>query len=37
MGPWPDVEDGYESDLSKVRIGGVNMPEVVELEKQLPG
>ncbi|KAL2438862.1 Glutathione S-transferase omega-like 2 [Exophiala dermatitidis] len=35
-GPYPDVEDGYEPDLSKVRIGGVAMPEVVELEKKLP-
>jgi glutathionyl-hydroquinone reductase len=34
-GPYPDVEDGYEPDLGKVRIGGVNMPEVVELERNL--
>jgi glutathionyl-hydroquinone reductase len=38
MGPWPDVEDEpYESDLTKVRVGGVEHPLVVELEKQLPG
>lgn len=36
-GPYPDVEEGYEPDLSRVRVGGVAMPEVVELEKQLPG
>lgn len=36
-GPWPDVEDGWESDLKKVRVGGVTMPEVVELESKLPG
>ncbi|KAJ9640268.1 hypothetical protein H2204_003493 [Knufia peltigerae] len=35
MGPFPDVEEGYEPDLSKVRIGGVSMPEVVEWEKKL--
>ncbi|EXJ96355.1 glutathione S-transferase [Capronia coronata CBS 617.96] len=35
-GPYPDIEEGYEPDLGKVRVGGVAMPEVVELEKQLP-
>ncbi|KAL2427396.1 Glutathione S-transferase omega-like 2 [Exophiala dermatitidis] len=35
-GPYPDVEEGYEPDLSKLRVGGVAMPEVVELEKKLP-
>ncbi|KAK4939869.1 hypothetical protein LTR10_019937 [Elasticomyces elasticus] len=34
-GPYPDIEHGYEPDLAKVRIGGVSMPEVVELERQL--
>ncbi|OQU95881.1 Glutathione S-transferase, domain-containing protein [Cladophialophora immunda] len=37
MGPYPDVEEGFEPDFSKVRVGGVSMPRVVELEKQLPG
>lgn len=33
-GPYPDIEEGYEPDLSKVRVAGVSMPEVVELEGQ---
>ncbi|OAP62134.1 hypothetical protein AYL99_04337 [Fonsecaea erecta] len=37
MGPYPDVEEGFERDFSKVRVGGVSMPNVVKLEKQLPG
>ncbi|ETI28948.1 hypothetical protein G647_01400 [Cladophialophora carrionii CBS 160.54] len=38
MGPYPDVEEEpYEPDLSMVRIGGVRMPKVMELERQLPG
>lgn len=36
-GPWPDVEEGWERDLKQVRIGGLTMPEVVELESKLPG
>lgn len=35
MGPWPDVEEGYEADLSKVKTGGVKMPLVLELERKL--
>ncbi|PSR87109.1 glutathione S-transferase [Coniella lustricola] len=37
MGPWPEVEgpDGYESDVGKLRIGGVKMPLVLELEEKL--
>ncbi|KIX00261.1 uncharacterized protein Z518_10400 [Rhinocladiella mackenziei CBS 650.93] len=35
-GPYPDIEEGYEADLGKVKIGGITMPEVVEWEKQLP-
>ncbi len=35
MGPWPDVEDGYEPDPSVVPVGGVTMPLVVELEAAL--
>ena len=44
MGPWPDVEDWYEKDLSKVEkdlskvpVGGVKMRRVVELEEKLKG
>jgi len=35
MGPWPDIEDGYEPDLTKVPVGGVKMPLVLELEQKL--
>ena len=37
MGPWPNVESGFERDWSKLRAGGVDMPEVKEAEAQLPG
>ena len=36
LGPYPNIEEGYETDISKIRIGGVNMPEVLEAEKVLP-
>lgn len=35
LGPWPEVEEGYEGDLSKVPTGGVKMPLVLELEEKL--
>ena len=35
VGPWPNVEEGYESNWNKLQPGGVDMPEVVELEKTL--
>jgi putative glutathione S-transferase len=35
VGPWPHVEEGYEEDWSKLRAGGVNMPEVLERVKEL--
>jgi putative glutathione S-transferase len=35
VGPWPHVEEGYEEDWSKLRVGGVSMPEVLEREKEL--
>jgi glutathionyl-hydroquinone reductase len=35
MGPWPDVEEGYEADLSKVRVGRVRMSAVLEAENLL--
>lgn len=35
MGPWPDVEPEYEPDLTKVRVGGVKMPQVLELEPKI--
>jgi len=34
MGPWPDVEEGYEKDWSKIHAGSVDMPEVLEAEKR---
>jgi putative glutathione S-transferase len=35
VGPWPSVEEGYETDWSKLRVGEVGMPEVLEWEKKL--
>ncbi|OCK95740.1 uncharacterized protein K441DRAFT_658447 [Cenococcum geophilum 1.58] len=35
MGPYPDVEGGVETDFSKVRVGGVKMPAVLEYQKTL--
>lgn len=35
LGPWPEVEEGYEKDLSRVPTGGVEMPLVLELEERL--
>jgi len=37
LGPFPDIEKGVETDLTKIKVGGVAMSAVVELEKQLPG
>lgn len=35
VGPWPSIEKGYEADWSKLRVGEIDMPEVVEYEKTL--
>lgn len=35
LGPWPEIEDGYEADIGKLAVGGVKMPLVLELEAQL--
>ncbi|OIW26366.1 glutathione S-transferase [Coniochaeta ligniaria NRRL 30616] len=35
MGPWPEVEEGYERDVGKVRVGDVDMPRVLELEREI--
>jgi hypothetical protein len=35
LGPWPDVEEGYEGDVSKVPVGAIKMPLVLELEEKL--
>ncbi|KAL4932470.1 putative cell wall organization protein/glutathione transferase (Gto3) [Aspergillus undulatus] len=32
LGPWPDIEEGFERDWSKLRVGGVRHPEVVAFE-----
>ncbi|KAL8396777.1 hypothetical protein RB594_003747 [Gaeumannomyces avenae] len=37
LGPWPHIEEGYEPDLAKVRVGGVKMPCVVDLEAVVQG
>lgn len=34
-GPWPHIEKGFESDWSKLVVGGIDMPEVIELENAL--
>lgn len=31
LGPWPEVEDGYEEDWSKLRVGQVRHPEVLKV------
>ena len=35
LGPYPDIEKGYEGDWSKLKPGRIDMPEVVEWEKRL--
>lgn len=32
MGPYPDVEEGYVEDLSKLRVGEIKMPAVLDYE-----
>jgi hypothetical protein len=35
MGPFPDVEEGVETDITKLRVGGVQLPAVIEYSKSL--
>jgi len=35
MGPYPDVEDYYERDFSKIKPGSVKLPAVLEHEAKL--
>lgn len=35
MGPYPDVEEGYEEDISKIPVGGVKLPDVIEHQDNL--
>lgn len=35
MGPFPDVEEGVETDISKLRIGGVKLSAVLEYQAKL--
>jgi len=35
MGPYPDVEEGYEKDFSKLQPGEIRLPAVLEHEKTL--
>lgn len=35
LGPWPDIEQDYEVDWTKIKPGGIHMPEVVEYEKKI--
>ncbi|KAF2768321.1 glutathione S-transferase [Teratosphaeria nubilosa] len=34
-GPYPDIEKGFEKDWSKVKQGGIDMPEVLQWEKKM--
>lgn len=36
MGPFPDVEEEFEEDWSKLRIGEVKHPDVLEYETTIP-
>jgi putative glutathione S-transferase len=35
LGPWPEVEEGFEEDWGKVRVGRVGHPMVVEVAEKL--
>ncbi|KAF1994272.1 hypothetical protein P154DRAFT_527179 [Amniculicola lignicola CBS 123094] len=35
LGPFPDVEEGYEEDWSKLKVGQVKMPVVLEAQQKL--
>ena len=35
LGPWPNMEEGYEEDWTKLRLGKIEMPQVLEYEKSL--
>ncbi|KAF2858085.1 hypothetical protein K470DRAFT_278787 [Piedraia hortae CBS 480.64] len=35
VGPWPDIEKSYESNWSKVELGHMDMPRVLEHERNM--
>lgn len=35
LGPWPDVEEGYESDWSKLKPGRVTHPRVLDAQSKM--
>lgn len=35
VGPWRSVEEGYERDWGRLRVGEIDMPEVLEREGEL--
>jgi len=35
VGPWPNIDKGFETDLGKLEPGSIDMPEVLEYEKKL--
>lgn len=35
VGPWPDIDEGVEREWGKLRVGEIDMPEVLEYEKGL--
>jgi glutathionyl-hydroquinone reductase len=36
IGPIPDIESGVERDISKLKVGHIDYPPVVEHEATLP-
>ena len=34
LGPWPNIEEGYEKNWNNVNAGSIDMPEVLEAEKK---
>ncbi|EME83833.1 uncharacterized protein MYCFIDRAFT_44255 [Pseudocercospora fijiensis CIRAD86] len=35
LGPWPDIDRGFERDWGMVGVGGIEMEEVLEFEERL--
>lgn len=37
MGPFPDIEEAFEEDWSKLTVGEVKQPDVLKYEATIPG
>jgi putative glutathione S-transferase len=35
VGPWPNIEKGYEPNWRTIKLGEIDMPEVLEHEETL--